>query len=316
MAVALIAAAAIQFTLLFLLRHHMERGNWGLLLFVATMAVLPLGLTLWFAVAAHYDRRGWWKIPLVLWPVGFVALVPGAAVHDAPEPPPPEIAMPAPVSNYWRAGASIAGATRTVAQRSRDRIAAPAQPAAGDMAVIDRIGLAFATQMASDGSDYEAALAAAGYSATLLSPTVRSRADLAAERRRVAAVLSLIADFEARYEARIEAVERQLGQAPISDEARAAVLGGFRAAVRLTRDRARQIWQLERDIAQAHRGMIEVLAQSRWTRDGERLVFPSTVDQARFETRLGDVRAARDDQAAWRDEMQETIEAVADGSMR
>jgi hypothetical protein len=309
--VALIAAALVQFTALYLLNHLMVRGNWGLTMGAATAAILPLGLILWFGVARRHDRGGWWKIPLVLWFAGFFALFPGTAVREDPSRPErPPVYLPVVADDYWRAGVRIAEGATIVAERPGAR--STARPAhTDDMRIIERIGAEFRAQMEQDGRDYEAALAATGYT-SLLGPTVRP-ADLQTQRRILVAVRRQIGLFETRYQTRIEEVERALEAAPISEESRATVLEGFRAAIGLTRDRARQIWQLEQDIASAQLGMIDILAQAQWRRDGARFVLSSALHQERFDARMSDVIAAREEQAAARQTMRGIIRTTAAG---
>lgn len=295
----LAGAGAVQFAALFVLRDFIEPGNWGLFLLAGTASILPLGLALWFGFFRTRDPAGWWKIPSVLWPVSLLGLYTGVAVPDRvqPEFSRPVVAMDA--YEYRRAGERIAQGASIVA--TRPRAVARAVPAPGDRGEIERIRFEFERQMAADAGDYAAALAAAGYP-TLLGQ-IRTPSDLPAARRKIDAVQALIRTYRARYEERLGEVERRLMRAPLSEEARQAVLDGFRFSIRFRRDSGLHIWQLERDKSEAHRGMIDALREGRWQRRGERFVFPDAREQARFDTRLGDVHGAELELAAIREQV-------------
>lgn len=312
----LIAAGTVQFTALFLLRHQMEPNNWALFMAATTSVILPLGLALWFGFFRRRDKRGWWKIPIVLWPVSFLALFTGVAVPEEMPQPHDDVAFAMSTSDYWRAGVRIAVATLIVAEGPDDDGGAsrPTGLASGDMREINRIDAEFARQMGEDGRAYEAGLVEAGYPDLLLSRNLRSPADLPAARQRLERVLALIDRFRARYAARIATVETRLGSVT-PEAARADLQAGFRAARAPTRHRADQIWQLERDIAEAQRGMLDLLGSTRWRRDGERFVFQTPSDQTRFDALTADVNLARDDQSTWRVEIVQTMAGVSTGTI-
>lgn len=318
-ALPLVGAGAAQFFALLLLRNLMEPNNWGLFLAITIVAVVPLGLILWFGFFRTCDPRGWWKIPLVLWPATFLALFTGVAVPgDTSRLQPDDMPIVMPISGYWLAGVRIALPTCIVAQSPEDDDAAyrPVGLANGDMRAINRIASDFGRQMGEDGRAYEAALVEAGYPDLLLARNLRTPADLPAARQRLARVQPLIERFQARYAARIEAVEEQLGRLARESAPGADVMAGFRAAREPTRGRTDQIWRLERDIVQTRRGMLDLLGSTRWHRSGERFVFPAASDQRRFDALEGDVNQARDDQSAWRQEIIQVMGGVSSGSIR
>jgi hypothetical protein len=310
LALPLTIAGAVQFTGLFLLRNFMEPHNWLLFLAVTTAATLPVGLLLWFGVFRRRNPHGWWKIPLILWPAGFLALFTGVAVVQQPGFDSPAefnrlvtVPEPMPAGNvYWAAGESIAQESRTVAERAH---AAPAQPLDGssELREIERIRLDFARQMAADGREFEAALEAAGYRTLLSARYVRGPGDLAGARRKLETAVARIRAFRARYEERVRDVEQRLIAAPIGDEAREALVGGFRARRAAMRSPANQVWQLEHDAASAFGGMIDLLAEARWRREGERFVFDDRADQRRFDARRADVDGVREEEESLREQL-------------
>jgi hypothetical protein len=265
MAKPLVIGALVQMVLALGIADQNWRG-WAEFLGRVTGTMLIPALVLYFAFGRHRDPEGWWKIPLVLWPIAFVAMLGAAGNHAV---------------SYDRATNNLADAGRKMlASDGTDPGELKHSGTTGEAGEFERVLLAAFRTLAEDRRNYEREFTASGIQTMLAPDVLRRRADLPAARRKVEVMGEITARYRALHASRIAEFPERFRRANVSESARRDALEGFEQSLR--ESNAEHIWSLEAGMIQDYAAAVTVLERGNWQRQGEQFLFSSQADLAAF----------------------------------
>jgi len=250
-------------------------GDWPLFLGKVTAASLPIPALLWLFFMRQRDPGGWWKLPILFWPLSFVILfgAPGERTYQDEQ--------------YGLALNSLMAASGRELEDGREIGALTRSGAAGEAGEIERLVLDAAEQDLAERRIFFRELQATGSPAALAPDTLPGRGAVPAARLRLEAARAVVARARRRSEARMAALARRIDAAPIAEPSRAALRDAF--SIGAAADR---IWDLEARKLDAYGAVLDILGRTRWSWDGLIVGFTSAADVAAYNNAIRTLNAA------------------------
>jgi hypothetical protein len=240
-------------------------GDWPLFLGKVTGASLPIPFLLWLFFMRRRDPGGWWKPPILFWPLSFVILfgAPGARTYQDEQ--------------YGLALNSLIAASGQRLEDGREIGALPRSRAAGEAGEIERLVLDAAEQDLAERRVFLRELHAADFRQPLTHDHIPDRDALPAARARLEAARAVVARARRQSEARMAVLARRIDAALMSEPNRAALRDGFGIGAQNGRG-----WDLEARRLDAYGAVLDILGRTRWSWGRSFIGFFNQADVATF----------------------------------
>ena len=236
-----------------------------------------VGAILFFAVGRRRDPAGWWKIPLILFPIALFGSL-GSAGHLRS-------------SEDASLNSIVASGERLVESGGMDAGSLKHSGAGGEAGTIENLMLDFLREAAETNRSYGVEADAIGVADALTPAVLDARGGMAEARRRVVASRELVNRYQTRQTERVAQLSARIGQSDISEQSKREAIEGFEQGARNGLSRSNRVWALELSMLDRIDNILDILDRGGWERRGEQFMFSRQSDLERFNAEIARLQA-------------------------